>query len=181
MISAIEFGERYFSCPPAMEARISLGPGATQADWWRACDRGDWLIWQLERVGMDRDNPALARALDRIRARAIRRAQRVLRGVRAPWATAWRRWARRWLSGEDRRREAAWAAAEATWAAGVAAEAAGVAWATAWAAWAAAWAAEAAAWAAAEAAEVAWAAELRLQARDIHHEIPEWPGEEGSC
>ena len=57
-----------------------------------------------------------------------------------------REWARRWLSGEDRSKAAAWAAGDAAWAA----------WAAARAAWAAAgdaaWAAGDAAWAAGDAA-----------------------------
>jgi len=90
------------------------------------------------------------RAVARIVTRAIRRGQKALRGLRLlSWATQWRRWARRWQSGEDRSWAAAWDAA----------------WAAAWAAWAAG---------AAEARIL----EFRLQARDIHREIPEWPGEE---
>jgi len=151
--SAYEWGLRHNSCAPALNQRQDLGPGATQADWWLVCDRGDWLIWQLQRLPADELRPvraALHRATERIVARAIRRAQKSLRGVRAEWATQWRRWARRWLSGEDR--TAAAAAAEAAWAAAEAA------------------AAEAA-WARARAAE-AW--ELKLQARDIRREIPVW-------
>jgi len=110
------------------------------------------MIWQLERIG----HPVPQDATERIVARAIRRGQRSLRGVRAPWATEWRRWARRWLSGEDRSRAAAWAAADAARAAERAA-------------------------AAAEAAErAAWAAERRLQARDLRLALPEWPGDDGN-
>ena len=92
-----------------------------------------------------------------------------------------REWARRWLSGEDRSRDAAWAAwaaARAAWAAtkaaGDAAWAAGdAAWAAgdaAWAAWAAAWAAGDAAWdaawdAAGDAWQLAWLRK-RLEADD---------------
>ena len=125
---ATDFGLRHKSCREAMEWRESLAPDATQADAWTQCHRGDWMIWQLERIG----HPVPQDATERIVARAIRRGQRSLRGVRAPWATEWRRWARRWLSGEDRSRAAA------------------------------------------------WAAERRLQARDLRLALPEWPGDDGN-
>jgi len=138
---------------PCQEAVEWLQGYGTMADAWRACRRGDWMIWALRAEGIEVP-PA---AIERIVARAIRRGQRSLRGVRAPWATAWRRWARRWLSGEDRSRTAANAAA----------------WAAARAA------ANAAAWAARTAAEAsAMASELRLQARDLRLALPEWPEEE---
>jgi len=117
---ATDFGRKHNSCREAMEWRESLAPDATQADAWRQCRRGDWMIWQLERIG----HPVPRDAIVRIVKRAIRRGQRSLRGVRAPWATAWRRWARRWLSGEDRTRAAAWAATDAA----DAARAAAMAW-----------------------------------------------------
>ena len=156
---AVEFGKLHNSCTDAMEWRESLGPTATQADAYLACDRGDWLIWQLDKLTPEqyaKIKPALNRAIEKIVARAIRRGVKSLRGVRAEWATDYRRWARRWLSGEDR----TWAAArEAAAAAGEAA-------------WEAAWAVARAA-----ARAAAWAAELKLQARDIRREIPAWTGE----
>jgi hypothetical protein len=161
MISAIDFGIKYRSCQEAMEWRRGLPAGATQADAWQACHRCDWMIWQYSRLpsGMlEQYRPALRRAIDRIVARAIRRGVKSIRGVRAEWATKYRRWARRWLSGEDRSAEAAVEAAEEE-----AEEAAEVAWA--------------AVWAAVDAVDAAEAAELRLQARDIRREIPDWPGE----
>jgi hypothetical protein len=126
----------------------------------------------------------MQRAIDRIVARAIRCGLRSLRGNREPWAREWRRWARAWLNGSDRSEAAAaeaWSAAAwsaAAWAAWAAASAARAEEAAAEAAAAAAAAAEAAAErAAASVAEraAARAAELRLQARDIRREIPEWP------
>ena len=181
---AVEFGKLHNSCTDAMEWRKSLGPTATQADAYLACDRGDWLLWQLNRLTPEQYlavKPALDRAIGKIVARSIRRGVRSLRGIREAWATGYRRWARRWFSGEDRTWEAAGAAA---WAAGEAAREAGAAEAAAraaaWEAWvaaeaaagAAAWAAGAAAWE----AGAAEAAELKLQARDIRKEIPAWPG-----
>jgi hypothetical protein len=85
-------------------------------------------------------------------------------------------WAQRWLSGEDRTTEAAWAAQEVSWASARAA--AQQTWAPTWAAraaaqqtWAPTWAARAAAWAAyaavLEAAEAAHAAERDRQIKDI--------------
>ena len=197
MSIALNWGRHYGSCPEALIWRGSLGPQATQADAWRECQRGDWLLWQLRRLPWDvreETRPAMRRAIDRIVTRAIRRGQRALRGVRAPWATVWRRWARAWLDGTDR------TAATASDAANVAAGAA--AW-VAEAAWVAAEKAEeaAAAWMATEAATeegvavaaareadareveavvaAAKARELLLQACDIHAEVPEWPGEPG--
>ena len=156
---AVEFGKLHNSCTDAMEWRESLGPTATQADAYLACDRGDWLIWQLDKLTPEqyaKIKPALNRAIGKIVARSIRRGVRSLRGIREAWATGYRRWARRWFSGEDR----TWEAAREAW---VAAEAA---------AGAAAWAAGAAAWE----AGAAEAAELKLQARDIRKEIPAWTG-----
>jgi hypothetical protein len=80
------------------------------------------------------------------------------------------KWARRWLSGEDRTTEAAWAAQEVSWASARAAEnaaraAAQQTWAPTWAARAAAraaWAATDATWATAEEA-----AERDRQIKDI--------------
>ena len=42
--SAYEWGVRHRSCSEALEWRKSLGPEATQADAWRQCHRGDWLL-----------------------------------------------------------------------------------------------------------------------------------------
>jgi len=175
--SAYEWGLRHSSCSDALEMRKALGPDKTQADWWRACPRGDWLLWQLDRLPpatQDQLQPQIARAIEVIVTSAI--VEHALDcGVEAV-----EKWAARWLSGEDRSawaaraaaaaaaaveaaRAAAWAAraaaeaaeaAEAAWAARAAARAARAAAAAVEAAWAAAWAAAAAA----EATEAAWAA-----------------------
>ena len=116
-MNAYEQGIEWKSCPEALEARKALGPDAVQSDWWLVCPRGDWLFWQLDHLDaaeMEVLLPALQRAVNRIVVRAIRQGQRSLRGVRAPWATAWRRWARQWLSDKDRSVAAAKAAWEAT-------------------------------------------------------------------
>ena len=193
-VSAYEWGIRYESCHDALEQREALGPNKTQADWWRACSRGDWLIWQLQKLPRDQLEPlapALNRALEKIVARAIRRGQKALHGIREAWATKWRKWANKWLSGEDRSAARAARAEGEVWEvwAAMAVEAAAIA---AMAARAAARAVEAAAMAARAAmaveaveaaveaaAEAAWAAkaaEQRLQALDIRKEIPTWPG-----
>ena len=196
--SALDWGRRHRSCIEALEAREALGPDATQADWWRVCPRGDWLLWQWARLPASTrevTSPAIQRAIDRIVARAIRRGQQSLRGVRSPEATAWRRWARRWLDGSDRTgvtadaadsaaaRAAAW---DVAWVAARVAGARAAAWTDARdVAWVAARVAGGAAaggrargadWAANRAANRA--AERLRQARDIRRELPEWPGED---
>jgi hypothetical protein len=103
--------------------------------------------------------------------------QRVSFGILCAWSSAgldWRRWAARWLRGEDRTEVAAWAAAAAAaaWAARAAATEA-----AAWAARAARAAATEAAWAAAAAAaraatEAAWAAEAAEAAEAATHDRP---------
>jgi len=45
---------------------------------------------------------ALNGVMESIVAQAIQRSQKALRGIRAPWVTEWHRWARKWLSNEDR-------------------------------------------------------------------------------
>jgi hypothetical protein len=120
-----------------------------------------WVLLRREVLG-----DALKGVVETIVARAVRRHA-------LPCSTT-REWARRWLSGEDRSEEAAWAAAraaaakeEAAWAAARAAAARAAAWA-AWAtakqaALAAAARAAARAEARAEARAAAWAAERQWQ------------------
>jgi len=164
MTTAVEFGTKYHSCSEAMEWRRSLPAGATQADAWQACERGDWLLWQLSRgltsEQYEAQRPAIGRALDRMVERAILVAHHAMADadIECP---AWEVWALEWVSGEDRTERAAWAAWAAgdAWAAWAAAAAAGDALTGAWAAgdaWVAAWAAGAAARAAAS--DAAWAA-----------------------
>jgi hypothetical protein len=178
---------------------------SSQAEWYKACNRGDWLIWQLRRLPDDKLTaimPGLLRALDTIVQRAIYRTLYRLRYTDASEIDAWVAWAECWLSGEDRTVRAAYAdAAHAAFAyaayaaadadaAAAAADSAdsAAAYAAAAAHAAAAYAADAAAAAAADAAAyaayaayaAAYAAsdaEYRAQAEDIHREIPEWPGE----
>jgi len=188
---AIEFGKKHLSCKEAIAWRESLGPEATQADAYLACERGDWLVWQLGRgpFAKEQADEPLQRAAEHMATRAIRRGQEGLRDIREPWATDWQKWALRWLSGEDRSTEAAKEAATAAMkeadrseraAAKVAARvAARIVWVTVWAtvpqlaptAWA-------------EDATVdvrdgveARANEQNLQAQDIRREIPKWLGE----
>jgi len=180
--NAVYFGFIHGSCPEAMEWRKSLGEEATQSDAWRCCKRGDWLLWQWRRLPnnvRDATRPAIQRAIESIIARSIRRGMRLLRGCREPWVREWRYWARRWLSGEDRSQIASRVALDVALKAMMVVDrkteaqkltACDVAWKSAQAA---------------VDIDEAWITismdfyerEMRLQARDIHREIPEWPQE----
>jgi hypothetical protein len=47
MESAFQWG-LYHECEPEeLNARYDFGLDKTQAQWWKRCNRGDWLIWQL--------------------------------------------------------------------------------------------------------------------------------------
>jgi hypothetical protein len=184
--SAYDWGVQRKSCPEALRWRESLGESATQADAWKECHRGDWLIWQLWQLPRDEYAvvlPALLRAVDTFVDRAVR--QHALE-CDDPIVEAW---AAAWLDGSDRSAESAWASASAASAAASAAYAASAAaWAaetyTAWAvesaesAWGAEYAASAAVSAEAEASSD-WEAELQRLAGDIRAKIPVWPGECG--
>ena len=135
---------------------------------------------------------AILRAVDSIVERSVRNTLANVEGIDEPWAEKWLVWAENWLTNEDRTWAAAADAARAAraewaaWTAAAEAADAAAARAAAAAAEAAHSAARAAAWAAARAADAAVDAavdaaaedkELRLQAEDIHREIPEWPGD----
>jgi len=110
MESAWEWGQRHHSCSEALELRKALGPNKTQADWWRACERGDWLIWQLWRMPESARGqvcPALDRALEKIVLRAVTN-HALHCGV--PTVEVW---ATKWISGEDRTAASAASAASA--------------------------------------------------------------------
>lgn len=49
-LSAYEWGLKHKSCSTALENRRRLGKNKTQSDWWKICDRSDWLAWQLDRI-----------------------------------------------------------------------------------------------------------------------------------
>lgn len=156
MMTAYEQGIKWGSCHDALEKRKEY---VSQAEWYKACDRGDWLLWQLKRVTAPE---LIADKYDLITGKIVTRAiNRVLSVYNAPEFKAW---ATRWLSGEDR--SAASAAAMVTSAAASAAASAELAEWAAWAAASAAWATSA----------TASAAELKQQAQEIHDLIPEWPG-----
>jgi hypothetical protein len=147
-MSAHEWAKEHDACPDAIEW-LAGHPGWTLADAWRECRRGDWMLWALEGAGY----PIPWDVVDGIVDRAVR--EHALRcGI-----PEIERWARRWLSGDDR------SDAAAAWAA----------WAAAHAAEAAASGAYAAAWADA-AADAARAAESRRQADEIRAAVPLWPG-----
>lgn len=175
METALEWGIRHGSCKPALERRKKY---ASQPEWYKACDRGDWLFWQLQYAKLTDEHVEIIKRL------AVDFAIRPVE-THALHCGIFEveKWAQKWINGEDRTEEAAEEAA--AWAVG-AAEAAKEA-----AAWAvgttkaakAAWAAEEAAWTAAWAANAAWvagaagAAESKYQADEIHKAIPEWPGD----
>lgn len=190
-LTAYAWGVKHGSCPDALAWRKSLGLKATQATAWRKCKRGDWLIWQFERLPLAIQRKHFASLMHGIEMSVGRAVKKF-----ALTGSSTREWSEKWLSGEDRTAaraaeaaraaDAAWAAraADAAWAA----RTARATWAAkaAWATWAAeaAWAAMAAMEArAAMAARAAWAAEAAMaaesarQARDIRCGIPEWPGE----
>ena len=147
-MNAYEWGRERNSCTEALEWRRSLGD-ATQKTAWRQCQRGDWLIWQLQHgltaEEFDDIRPALQRAVSVIVARAVK--EHALH-CQIPEVEAW---AGKWLSGEDRT-EASAASTQA---------AAGAAWALA-AATAAAAAAEVLEAARTAAAKALWAVETEI-------------------
>ena len=189
MKTAYEQGVEWGSCPEALEMRKNY---TTQADWWKACKRGDWLIWQLEKLSNNEREKikfSLLRVINIIADRAV------IDHALHCGVDEIEKWAINWLNGSDRSFASAASAESAAWAAW-AASAARAAWAasaaravrTVSAAWAvsaasavsavsAAWAARAASAArAARAVRAVSKKELKLQADDIHREIPEWPG-----
>ena len=193
-MSASKFGRLHESCGEAQAMRDAMPEGSIQSDWWLVCPRGDWMFWQLKKSGQNKTTGARA-ALEVIVTRAVRRVIPSLRGVRSPEAIELRRWARRWLSGEDRTVKSAesaakfatesafessawsaWSAASAwsAWSAASAAYAAESARCAAESARFAAWSAESAESARSAACYAARSAELRLQADEIRREIPEW-------
>jgi len=99
-----------------------------------------WTLGKLPDETQQELKPKIERIIERIASRAIRLGVRSLRGVSSDAATWYRRWAKSWLSGDDRSKDAAMAAARASF---------GV---VAWDASCAAWDASCAAWDAAMAA-----------------------------
>jgi hypothetical protein len=49
-LSAYEWGLKYESCEEALILRKKLGPDKGQSDFYQVCDRGDWLLWQLDKL-----------------------------------------------------------------------------------------------------------------------------------
>ncbi len=202
MMTAVEFGTQHGSCSEAMEWRRSLPTKATQADAWLACERGEWLLWQLSHgltaEQYDAVRPAIKRALDHITERAILRAHLACVDAEieipeweiwafdavtnpAEWSARsaeWSAWSAEWSAWSAA--ESAWSAAEsaaesAEWSAWSAAESAARSAARSAAAWSARSAESAARLAARSAAR---SAEQLAQADDIRAEIPTWPGTE---
>lgn len=150
MESAYEWGVRHDSCESALEQRKKY---PNQPEWYKACDRGDWLFWQLQHAQLTDEHVEIIIRLAMDFAIHAVKEYAVGCGIKLV-----EEWAAKFISGDDRSEEAAWAAAwaarAAAWEAAEVARAAGAAWAAARAAEAAG-AAEAAR-AAAGAARAAW-------------------------
>jgi hypothetical protein len=152
-----------------MDQRKTLSEDKTQADWWKICDRGDWLIWQLQQLpagDFNKIKPQLLKATNKIADRAVTN-HALNCGIKEV-----EQWAKKWLSGEDRSERAATEIALTIWSTVVEK----AAWSAARAAGAKAIWLVGGAEAAAEAAGPAARAEQKQQAEDIRELIPEWPG-----
>ena len=69
-MNAYDWGVKHESCEEGLEARKAY---STQSEWWKGCQRGDWLIWQLRQLPaaqLQEALPALLRAVNKIVARA---------------------------------------------------------------------------------------------------------------
>lgn len=102
--SAYKWGLRHKACPEALAEREALGPEVTQADWWLACRRGDWMLWELRQL------PAIQRelllpALDRAMKVIVRRA--IWEHCRRYEIPTVEEWTAEWLAGGGSWREAA--------------------------------------------------------------------------
>jgi hypothetical protein len=181
--TAVEWGIRHGSCDAAMEWRRSLPEGTTQAQAWQLCQRGDWMLWCLRRIGHKSfpgprhfaadcaqwdHNRRIARG-ETLRPESIA----CLAAVRAylyGTGTA-EQMAAAWVAACDVARAAAWVAACDVARAAARAAAGDAAWVAAWVA--AVNAAGDAARAAAGDAALAW------QADRLRYYVPEWPEEAG--
>jgi hypothetical protein len=189
-LSAYEWGLKQKSCEEALIVRKALGPNKTQSDFYLICDRGDWSLWQLDKLPKEKREeikPLLAKIAYKIADRAVRNyvlncgflemeewAENWLNGKRrtyeliigtvkrATWKAAWER------EGETK---TLWAAAETLWAIVEAAKAIETEKTTfcitIWAMRVAEIAAE----------EDKYT-ELLKQANDIKELIPHWPGDD---
>jgi hypothetical protein len=102
-MEAIEFGLRYCSCKEGLEWRKDLPPGTQQAEAYRVCNRGDWLLWQLERCkGYDDFKHVLDPVVEGAIVRAIEHMYSIKHEIRSRKVTVWRKWARGWISGSNR-------------------------------------------------------------------------------
>ena len=154
MMTLREFAESRHACSDGLEW---LGERDIAA-MWAECQRSDWMVWLLDRMGW-----ADAHAQRSFALRCARRVQHLMRDARSVETLEV---VERYLRGDatDEELASTWAAADA---------AADASWADAWAAaraacaaaWAASWAAARAAWAAARAAADAAAADANAAAR----------------
>ena len=101
-MNAYEQGLEWGSCKEALEMRKNY---ANQPDWWKACDRGDWLLWQLAHLSeemYEKLQSQIQIAVDIIVARAVTN-HTLHCGI--PKVEIW---AKNWLNGTDRSWGAAW-------------------------------------------------------------------------
>jgi hypothetical protein len=134
----------------------------SQTELYLECNRGTDLLHQLNQLPPEIYNSissSLWAAMDHIVARALQRGKTALQKNKTQWLQDWLQWAQQWKCSERKNKSslAAWTESG----------------------WAAAWAGEVATWTQGETArDEAYAAELKLQAKDIRHKIPNWPGKQ---
>ena len=115
-MNAVEWGEKHSSCESAMTYRRALPIGSTQSDWYMVCHRVDWLLWQLSKLPKCKFaeiRPRIVRFAYREAEISIQFSYEKLKGNDCEWSKKWKRWAEKWLSGENRYCTAAYAAADA--------------------------------------------------------------------
>lgn len=79
---------------------------------WRLCPSGGWMLWALEQLPAERTEKLLP-MLQKLGEDSVGKAIRMLQGTSG--SLVWEAWAAKWLSGEDRSKESAWAAGDAAW------------------------------------------------------------------
>ena len=173
-MNAYEWGIKHNSCKSALELRKQY---YSQKEWYKACDRGDWLLWQLNQLPNDQY------PIDKIHEILIKIVNRAItKYVLHCEVPSVEQWAVNWLNGIDRTGETArlaWSAAGLARSAETVAEAAVELAETADIKSSAELVAESAATAAIQSVRLTelvamGSAELKLQANDIHSVIPEW-------
>ena len=167
-MNAYEWGIKHKSCKSALELRKRY---KNQKEWWKVCNRGDWLLWQLNQL------PDTQYPTDTVHEILITIVNRTItKYVLHCEVPSVEQWAVNWLNGTDRSYELAMFVAESTvWLAGTsepeirsAKSARSIVWS------AAKLATKPARVIALVIAETVSLTESKLQADDIHSVIPEW-------